>query len=66
VLYNPPVPLSWNEIKHRAIAFAKEWKDETREDAAAKSFWDEFFHVFGAAAKPKRTWKAASAVPSAR
>jgi hypothetical protein len=41
------VPLSWNEIKHRAIAFAKDWKDETREDAEAKSFWDDFFHVFG-------------------
>jgi hypothetical protein len=33
-----PLSLSWNEIKHRAIAFAKEWKDETREDAEAKSF----------------------------
>jgi len=41
------VPLSWNEIKHRAIAFSKEWKDETREEAEAKSFWDAFFHVFG-------------------
>ncbi len=41
------MPLSWNEIKHRAIAFSKEWKDETREEAEAKSFWDAFFHVFG-------------------
>ena len=41
------MPLSWNEIKHRAIAFSKEWKDETREDAEAKSFWDAFFNVFG-------------------
>lgn len=41
------MPLSWNEIKHRAITFAKEWKDETREDAEAKSFWDDFFNVFG-------------------
>ncbi len=39
--------LSWNEIKHRAIAFSKEWKGETREDAEAKSFWDAFFNVFG-------------------
>ena len=39
--------LSWNEIKHRAIAFSKDWKDETREDAEAKSFWDAFFNVFG-------------------
>jgi hypothetical protein len=41
------MPLSWNEIKHRAIAFSKEWKGETREDAEAKSFWDAFFNVFG-------------------
>ncbi len=41
------MPLSWNEIKHRAIAFSKDWRDETREDAEAKSFWDAFFHVFG-------------------
>ena len=41
------MPLSRNEIKHRAIAFSKEWKGETREDAEAKSFWDAFFNVFG-------------------
>ena len=41
------MPLSWNEIKHRAIAFSKEWQDETREEAEAKSFWDAFCHVFG-------------------
>lgn len=41
------MPLSWNEIKTRAIAFTNEWKDEVSEDAEAKSFWDEFFHVFG-------------------
>lgn len=41
------MPLSWNEIKTRANAFAKEWQDENREDAEAKSFWDGFFNVFG-------------------
>ncbi|MDM8551995.1 hypothetical protein QUF72_18065, partial [Desulfobacterales bacterium HSG2] len=39
--------LSWNEIKNRALKFTKEWKEETREYAEAKSFWDDFFHVFG-------------------
>lgn len=39
--------LSWNEIKNRSITFAKEWQDETSEDAEAKSFWDGFFDVFG-------------------
>ena len=41
------MPLSWNEIRHNAIRFAKEWAGETREEAEAKSFWDEFFQVFG-------------------
>ena len=41
------MPLSWNEIKQRAIQFSKEWKNEQREEAEAKSFWDEFFNVFG-------------------
>jgi len=34
-------------INCRAIAFNNEWKDEESEDAAAKSFSDAFFHVFG-------------------
>lgn len=41
------MPLSWNDIRSNAIAFAHEWKDASSEDADAKSFWDEFFTVFG-------------------
>lgn len=41
------MPLSWNEIKDRALAFSREWADEASEDAEAKSFWDGFFEVFG-------------------
>jgi hypothetical protein len=41
------MPLSWNEIKTRALAFSKEWQDESSEKAEAKSFWDDFFNVFG-------------------
>ena len=39
--------LSWNEIRDRALAFSREWKDESSEHAEAKTFWDEFFQVFG-------------------
>ena len=39
--------LTWNEIRHRAIAFTKEWKDEGSERAEAQSFWNDFFEVFG-------------------
>jgi hypothetical protein len=41
------MPLSWNEIKSRAIAFQKEWERETSEKAESQSFWNEFFNVFG-------------------
>lgn len=41
------MPLSLNEIRERARAFAKEWADETSERAEAQSFWNEFFNVFG-------------------
>lgn len=41
------MPLSWNEIKYRAVTFTHDWKDESREHAEAKSFWDDFFNVFG-------------------
>ena len=40
-------PISWNEIRQRAIGFSKEWAGESREEAEAKSFWDDFFNVFG-------------------
>jgi hypothetical protein len=41
------MPLSWNEIRDRAMAFSREWATECSEDAEAKSFWDGFFNVFG-------------------
>ncbi|MFZ4859006.1 MAG: class I SAM-dependent DNA methyltransferase [Desulfuromonadaceae bacterium] len=41
------MPLSWNEIRDRALTFSREWADESSEDAEAKSFWDSFFNVFG-------------------
>lgn len=41
------MPLSWNEIKNRALEFSKEWAEESSEKAEAKSFWDGFFNIFG-------------------
>ena len=41
------MPLSLNEIRDRARAFAREWATETSERAEAQSFWNAFFHVFG-------------------
>jgi hypothetical protein len=39
------MPLSWNKIKTRSLAFSKEWQDESSEDAEAKSFWDSFSKI---------------------
>ena len=44
---NADMPISWNEIRHNAVAFAKDWAGVSREQAEAKTFWDEFFAVFG-------------------
>lgn len=41
------MPLSWNEIRDRAIAYSKEWEGEESERAEAQSFWNDFFAVFG-------------------
>ncbi|HLT05156.1 MAG TPA: type IIL restriction-modification enzyme MmeI, partial [Pseudomonas sp.] len=45
------MPLSWNEIKDRALRFSQEWADVASEDAEAKTFWDQFFDIFGVSRK---------------
>ncbi len=39
--------LSWNEVRARAAAFAKEWKDAAYEKGETQSFYNAFFDVFG-------------------
>ena len=39
--------LSWNEIRTRAAAFAREWADATYEKGETQSFYNEFFDIFG-------------------
>ena len=39
--------LSWNEVRVRAAAFAREWQDEHYEKGETQSFYNEFFEVFG-------------------
>ncbi|TAF68077.1 MAG: class I SAM-dependent DNA methyltransferase [Cytophagales bacterium] len=41
------MPLSWNEIKDRALQFSKEWAGTTNEEADAKPFLVAFFNIFG-------------------
>jgi len=55
--YERNMPLSWNEIKDRALRFSREWAEETSEDAEAKSFLDAFFNVFGVPRKRVATFE---------
>ncbi|MBZ0206049.1 MAG: class I SAM-dependent DNA methyltransferase [Flavobacteriales bacterium] len=41
------MPLSRREIRTRATKFAKQWAGASDEEADAKTFWYEFFHIFG-------------------
>ena len=41
------MPLSWTEIRDRATAFQKNWKDATSEQAESQTFWTEFLNAFG-------------------
>lgn len=40
-------PLSRTEMQNRARKFASDWKDESRENAEAQSWWNDFFNIFG-------------------
>ncbi len=51
------MPLSWNEIKHRAIAFARDWKGTISEKSERQTFWNEFFEVFGKKRKHLATFE---------
>lgn len=51
------MPLSWNEIKSKALAFSKTWADATREDSEAKPFWIDFFEIFGIGNKRVATFE---------
>jgi hypothetical protein len=41
------MPLTWNEIRQNAIAFSRDWIDESHERAEAQTFWNDFLEVFG-------------------
>jgi hypothetical protein len=41
------MPLSWNEIRARALEFSREWERARREAADKQTFYNEFFGIFG-------------------
>ena len=50
-------PLSWNEIKSRALKFSKTWADASNEDSEAKPFLIDFFEIFGMTNKRLATFE---------
>lgn len=51
------MPLSWNEIKSRALTFSRTWADAANEDSQAKPFWMDFFEIFGITDKRVATFE---------
>ena len=51
------MPLSWNEIKSRALLFSRTWADAANEDSEAKPFWIAFFEIFGITDKRVATFE---------
>ncbi|MEQ1668059.1 MAG: type IIL restriction-modification enzyme MmeI, partial [Sulfuriferula sp.] len=51
------MPLSWNDIKTRALAFSKHWANAANEDSEAKPFLIDFFEIFGITNKRVATFE---------
>lgn len=51
------MPLSWNEIKQRAVKFSKDWEDVTDESAESQTFLNELFEVFGVSRRRVSTFE---------
>ena len=41
------MPSSWNDVRSRAIEFSKRWAGETSGNIESRSFWRDFFDIFG-------------------
>ncbi|WP_423907134.1 class I SAM-dependent DNA methyltransferase [Candidatus Spongiihabitans sp.] len=41
------MPLSWNEIKTRAVVFSREWENAHYEKGETQLFYKDFFDIFG-------------------
>ena len=51
------MPISWNEIKSRALTFSRTWADAANEDSQGKPFWIDFFEIFGITDKRVATFE---------
>lgn len=61
------MPLSWNDIKSRALTFSRTWADAAHEDSQGKPFWIDFFEIFGITDKRVATFEhAVKKLPGAK
>ena len=61
------MPLSWNDIKSRALTFSRTWADAASEDSQGKPFWLDFFEIFGITDKRVATFEhAVKKLPGAK
>ncbi|MCX7257393.1 MAG: class I SAM-dependent DNA methyltransferase [Polaromonas sp.] len=61
------MPLSWNDIKSRALTFSRTWADAASEDSQGKPFWIDFFEIFGITDKRVATFEhAVKKLPGAK
>src|SRR5665647_135958 len=44
---NPPMSITWDEVRHKAIRFSRDWERAVSEVGEKQTFWNEFFEVFG-------------------
>ena len=49
--------LSWNEVRHRARKFVRDWKGAKNESAETQLFYNDFFNVFGISVKRVATFE---------
>ncbi|MFO7534400.1 MAG: DNA methyltransferase [Kiritimatiellia bacterium] len=41
------MPITWDEVRHKAIRFSRDWAWAVSEVGEKQTFWNEFFEVFG-------------------
>lgn len=41
------MPITWDEVRHNAIRFSRDWAKAVSEAGEKQTFWNEFFLVFG-------------------
>ena len=52
------MPLSWSEIRDRAVAFSREYAVASSEKSLSQQYWRDFFNVFGVDGKKVSAYEA--------